>query len=704
VAIKIDNIKIKKLGPLSSLELELGTLNLIYGRNESGKTYLTEFILQSIFRHAKTWKLRDIDPEGSIHLQGLQDQATVFSPSSSKKIEDYWSESERGLPLNMARLLVVKGGELALSSASPGGVDRDILKNALTSQVLLDQIRGSIQTTVQKAQIIDQKPRGNNQGQISDWNDLEEELQDVENLLKLIEEKYSRGPVRQIEIQIEALDLQLTQQLKAQKHQAYLLSKKQGDLRLERNKISDDSYLSLRDRVRDHKKLKANLKKLNEKLKSSQADVENYHWLESALDIWEINELEKKRLPEIILLVAGGALLTIGLIATALQNILSWPYLYLAGIITAGVGGITLVYFGIQLFKGTQYASDAGERETIRGSFQDKFGQSLRGITGLRAEQNKLRENFLRAKSMQEELGKLEFQIETDQQWIEESFQDITGESIPEKSWKKNLEAYKDKTAALDAEISNLGLKLAKFDIEENEYLSTPQDIEFSSQNLKDIKTQVSNLEVVIRSHQTDLDTLKAGAVVWTRDEISTPWRKVLHHLRIKRDELCQSHIDLTAEIVAKIGLSEILRKIEEEEDQKILENLNTDEVSSLLNKLTGKYQSLNLIDDQIYARDPYQEYPLRDLSTGAREQIQLALRLGIASHVSGGEPLFIILDDAFQHSDWNRRTSLVQETVDLASQGWQVIYLSMDDHIRDLFQKIAKPVLKKKFKYFELD
>ncbi|MCD6425804.1 MAG: hypothetical protein J7L35_09900 [Anaerolineales bacterium] len=704
MAIKIDNIKIKKLGPLSSLELELGTLNLIYGRNESGKTYLTEFILQSIFRHAKTWKLRDIDPEGSIHLQGLQDQATVFSPSSSKKIEDYWSESERGLPLNMARLLVVKGGELALSSASPGGVDRDILKNALTSQVLLDQIRGSIQTTVQKAQIIDQKPRGNNQGQISDWNDLEEELQDVENLLKLIEEKYSRGPVRQIEIQIEALDLQLTQQLKAQKHQAYLLSKKQGDLRLERNKISDDSYLSLRDRVRDHKKLKANLKKLNEKLKSSQADVENYHWLESALDIWEINELEKKRLPEIILLVAGGALLTIGLIATALQNILSWPYLYLAGIITAGVGGITLVYFGIQLFKGTQYASDAGERETIRGSFQDKFGQSLRGITGLRAEQNKLRENFLRAKSMQEELGKLEFQIETDQQWIEESFQDITGESIPEKSWKKNLEAYKDKTAALDAEISNLGLKLAKFDIEENEYLSTPQDIEFSSQNLKDIKTQVSNLEVVIRSHQTDLDTLKAGAVVWTRDEISTPWRKVLHHLRIKRDELCQSHIDLTAEIVAKIGLSEILRKIEEEEDQKILENLNTDEVSSLLNKLTGKYQSLNLIDDQIYVRDPYQEYPLRDLSTGAREQIQLALRLGIASHVSGGEPLFIILDDAFQHSDWNRRTSLVQETVDLASQGWQVIYLSMDDHIRDLFQKIAKPVLKKKFKYFELD
>ena len=91
---------------------------------------------------------------------------------------------------------------------------------------------------------------------------------------------------------------------------------------------------------------------------------------------------------------------------------------------------------------------------------------------------------------------------------------------------------------------------------------------------------------------------------------------------------------------------------------------------------------SLNLIDDQVYARDPYQEYPLGDLSTGAREQVQLALRLGIAARVSGGNPLFLILDDAFQHSDWNRRESLIQGTIDLVQSGWQVLYLSMDDHI----------------------
>jgi len=177
----------------------------------------------------------------------------------------------------------------------------------------------------------------------------------------------------------------------------------------------------------------------------------------------------------------------------------------------------------------------------------------------------------------------------------------------------------------------------------------------------------------------------------------------VLHHLRLIRDEISQSHIDLTAELAAKIGLSEILGRIEEEEDQKILENINTPAVSNLMNRMTGKYHSLNLKNDQVYVSDPYQEYPLRDLSTGAREQIQLALRLGIASNISGGEPLFLILDDAFQHSDWDRRESLVTITVELAKSGWQVIYLTMDDHIRDLYLKVGKAGLKSKFKSITL-
>jgi len=54
-------------------------------------------------------------------------------------------------------------------------------------------------------------------------------------------------------------------------------------------------------------------------------------------------------------------------------------------------------------------------------------------------------------------------------------------------------------------------------------------------------------------------------------------------------------------------------------------------------------------------------------------------------------DSLFLIFDDAFQYSDWQRRKLLVEKAAGLAQQGWQIIYFSMDDHIRDLFEAAGK-------------
>ena len=109
-------------------------------------------------------------------------------------------------------------------------------------------------------------------------------------------------------------------------------------------------------------------------------------------------------MPEKTLMVIGGVLLAAGLIVTILQNILAWPDLFWVGIATAAIGGLLLAYFGIQLITGTKNLASAGERDAIQTTYKEKFGQPLKGITGLRAEQNKLQENFLKAKSNQEEL------------------------------------------------------------------------------------------------------------------------------------------------------------------------------------------------------------------------------------------------------------------------------------------------------------
>jgi uncharacterized protein YhaN len=92
----------------------------------------------------------------------------------------------------------------------------------------------------------------------------------------------------------------------------------------------------------------------------------------------------------------------------------------------------------------------------------------------------------------------------------------------------------------------------------------------------------------------------------------------------------------------------------------------------------------------------------LTDLSTGAREQVLLALRVGFSSIAMRGQTAFLILDDAFQHSDWQRRGNLVGQIANLVDSGWQVFYFTMDDHIRGLFSDAGKR-FGERFKYVEL-
>mgnify|MGYP001965740947 FL=1 len=93
-------------------------------------------------------------------------------------------------------------------------------------------------------------------------------------------------------------------------------------------------------------------------------------------------------------------------------------------------------------------------------------------------------------------------------------------------------------------------------------------------------------------------------------------------------------------------------------------------------------------------------EFPLGMLSTGAREQVMNALRLTFASKALGEESAFLLLDDAFQHSDWKRREDMVAYALGLVDRGWQIFYFTMDDHLRDEFQKQAENSLGEDYVY----
>jgi len=134
-----------------------------------------------------------------------------------------------------------------------------------------------------------------------------------------------------------------------------------------------------------------------------------------------------------------------------------------------------------------------------------------------------------------------------------------------------------------------------------------------------------------------------------------------------------------------------VIKVLRKGEDSKLLAGLKSKEVQEPLFQLTNRYKNINLEEEKLIVSDQFHDFPIAELSRGAQEQILLALRIGFATKIASKDSLFLILDDAFQYSDWQRRILLMDKIVQLAKEGWQIIYFTMDDHIRRLFDEAGK-------------
>ena len=141
MGIKIEQINIKGLGPIREFSRKMGMLNLIYSKNERGKTFITEFLIRSLFKHSSRWANIRQGGNGKVVISGLADHPAEFSPDKKEKLEDYWEEQGKGLPPSMAKLLVVKGAEAAIDS---DGLNKHLLKEVLSGINILDTIDNAI--------------------------------------------------------------------------------------------------------------------------------------------------------------------------------------------------------------------------------------------------------------------------------------------------------------------------------------------------------------------------------------------------------------------------------------------------------------------------------------------------------------------------------------------------------------------------------
>ena len=301
MSLRISEINIAECGPLSRQswkELENKCLVLVYGKNESGKSFLIDLLINSLFRNKKGWGYLRQAVNGRIILTGSlagsdRDNSShlEFSPQgkSKVKLEDYLEKlPDAGLPPELARLLVVRAGEVEIERVEHG-LTVDFLKNLFSQKKILSEIERNIVDTVKNAEILEAEGRidiGSKAKEARDYQETQRNLKRLEELRQRINESYELGELKSLQEKKRELEEKRNRLEMARRHQAFLLSCEIEKIRGELGHFLDEEEIAevkkrideFKQKNREAEQLAAQVRKLEKELAVVESvEQEGYH-------------------------------------------------------------------------------------------------------------------------------------------------------------------------------------------------------------------------------------------------------------------------------------------------------------------------------------------------------------------------------------------------------------------------------------------
>lgn len=692
---RIERIKVNREGPLGKdFEMDPADLNLIYGLNETGKTYVLESLVRLLFKTkgkgAPDWRnLRDWDTNGRMDLSGVTegDQVTSFG-KTSKKLEDYLHEEDDGFPRDFSRLLVVRAGETVLSG-DPGedGIGRDILKDYLSEERLLGELVEGISLTIQGAQVTERAIVGDNRGELKTQKKLRSEVDGLKDLLGEVNRDFSKGPVSTLREELSAKRQMIASLERAKCHQAFLVRSELQDLEEEQSALEGlDAIGEMESKIEQYDGKVNEGVLLKGELKDLQATVGKRQWCQEALKNYDeiVNRRSVKGQEKVWGIVAAGALL-----AAVVGGLIDQKWLLVAGAVLS----VVCAWMFSRKLLGTApvAASDNVELKRMKQHYEEHFGKPLGDRASLTARLGSLQEDLGRAEAKQDQLGKSNSVASDLRVKIGGFFLQAGFEDLEPGDWRKTLAEMRAGHRAIESKISECSTKLEVLVVPVKEGLEEDPGITWDAGRFDELSVEVDRIETDIEVEDGRLGGLREQVALLVGARSATDWDELLEALQEQKNIKTQEYRKCTAEILAKIELCRVLEDMRQKETERIEQGLQKPALTAPLSSLTGNiYQSIHLDEEGGLELGDTEGnyYALTQLSTGVREQICLALRFGFASIALGGEPAFLLLDDAFQHSDWKRRPKMIEYVVKLVNKGWQVFYFTMDDHIRAQFEE----------------
>ncbi|MFV2045628.1 MAG: ATP-binding protein, partial [Anaerolineales bacterium] len=612
-----------------------GLFNLIYGKNERGKTFLVEFLLRSLFRSARSLPLRDMDADGRLLVTGLDEEPVSFSPASNPKLEDYWQENGEGMPPNMHRLLVVKGAELAMVENEPGGLNKAILKEYLSSEAVLDTIQSKISATLESSKIEEGQIEGAKRGEIKRYRDLKADIGQIDELIDELDAVYSGGERAALEGSLEHAVTNLAAMEQAKRHQAYRLDQEIRDLEGERGAFTREGIRSLKDAYQEYDLLRRRILSNEERSAELEGKPGDYLWLKNAVIEYE-KRLSAARLRgsklftvlEILALL--GALGSLAVVALGL--ILSESAVAFLGMIVAilSVAGVaTFSYLrGRQKDQLLRKAVDVREIDEMMKELQARFGSKQTNLAGLKAMQQELEPAYIESEGLQREKDGLQQDLIPCEARLEEMLERFGLERGEPDELAQAISEIEAQYDAVEEEIQAKREALSGLNVGPTDYVEEDPRVTYQKAKLNELLEQVAELRESVRQEDDKLNDLKQRICRETDDEISIEWEALIENLQNGRGEKVAAYKELASEILAKVLIHKELEIMREREDENIRAGLESQLVAKPLKQITGRYEVVTLRGGELVVSDPYDDFRLETLSTGAQEQVLLALRI----------------------------------------------------------------------------
>ena len=711
---KIKNIEIKSFGPLKNKRFKpIDGLNIFVGKNESGKTSLVDLIVKELFKYPKrsgaqpltpfdgVERYRDTEFEGEITVS--EDKTSYSLPGDRKKFnfEKIFGD------ISLSRLLCVESGDLSIPQEL-NIIER--IKEKLTGGAVgLADIRKIVLEKAELPPTMERSKRSRFQleydelqGNLLIFKELREKLPEIhekEVLLNGVKEKTEI--LRRMRLLNASQDYaeynELMEKASSLGNISEEMMKRLRGLKELKEKLKtkvetqDEELGELSIKITEGENFLAEKKSLFKDLVEKLGSRTMIEFEEDFLKL--IEKTKRSRIYEPYKKASYYTWITslIFFIFTITLVLIKNPKIFYVSLIPLAIGFLSFFIWN-KFRKDEEQENELKERTKIQGGELGLKQAELLNlnpnlIVELRSERKRLEGEI---DTHEKNLKKFKDEISSKSRSLEEGKDGILTtqrriEDVLKEFHLETLEEYEDKLKKqreINLELAKKRESLEKLlGMDETKWLDKIEKID-SKKTSEKYDAQAH--EELMKEEKT----IESGLF-----ELEKPFIKLgldnPYEILIKISEVEKRLEEKDTTLAAVKIFDEILSKISEERDLLLLKVFKNKDslIYEYLQKILGEKRISEIYfekGDLNVELNSGEKYGLSSLSRGTADQILFTFRLSILKEISK-EPSFLLLDDPFLTSDYERRGKLAAILSDFVDDGWQVFYLTFDEHIKEL-------------------